>query len=317
MQHKLRLALVLLLAGSGLGCFKAATWLAMPFLFDRAPLPSDQVVRDLAYREDAAADARKHRLDLYLPRPAQAPGRAWPVLVFVHGGGWTHGDKALREGGRDVYANIGRYFAARGIGVAVVNYRLQFDVTWREQVADVADAVAWVHANVASYGGDPSALVLSGHSAGAQLAAWVALDREKAARHFAPAVCGLVSVSGAGFDIADPGTYEVGAKRGYYERRFRAGDPSDAWQDKASPIRHVSAESPSTLLLFAENDWPAIQRQTFLLRDALEAAGTHTQLSRVPDQDHFTIVLTLSRDSYAEGGPGIVEFIRSLDCTNG
>jgi acetyl esterase/lipase len=286
----------------------------MPFLYERAELPADQVVRDIRYRADAAADPLKHQLDLYLPRPSGAPGAPWPVLVFVHGGGWTSGDKDQREGGRDVYANIGRYFAARGIGVAVVNYRLQYEVTWREQVADVADAVAWVHGHAGSYGADTSAIVLAGHSAGAQLVARVALDREWAERHRAPSVCGLVLVSGAGFDIADAGTYEVGAKRSYYERRFRAGDESDAWQVEASPIAHVSPEAPAALLLYAENDWPAIQRQTLLLRDALDSAGGETQVVQVPGQDHYTIVLTLSRDRIVEGAPRIVEFVSALDC---
>jgi acetyl esterase/lipase len=289
----------------------------MPFLFEKAALPREQVLHDIGYRDDAAADPRKHRLDLYLPRPAGAPGAPWPVLVFIHGGGWTSGDKGLREGGRDIYANIGRYFAARGIGVAVVNYRLQFEVTWREQVADVADAVAWLSDHVADFGGNPGGLVLAGHSAGAQLAARIALDDETARRHGVPPICGLIPVSGVGFDIADPGTYAVGASRGYYERRFRAGDASDAWQTDASPIAHVSEAAPPTLFLYAERDWPAVQRQTFLLRDALDAASVPTELVRVPGQDHYTIVLTLSRDAIAEGAPRIVEFVNSLDCARG
>ncbi|MGI9592580.1 MAG: alpha/beta hydrolase, partial [Myxococcota bacterium] len=223
---------LLLLLSSSLalsGCMTAGAWLAMPFLFERAELPEPQVLRDLAYRDDAAADSQKHRLDLFLPRAPGSDGPRWPLLVFVHGGGWTSGDKDHRSGGRDVYANIGRFFASNGVGTAVVNYRLQFGVTWREQVADVADAVAWLGERVPGLGGDPEAIFLSGHSAGAQLVTRVALDRALSAERGLPRICGLVPVSGAGYDLADGETYELGASRRYYERRFRAADPGDAW----------------------------------------------------------------------------------------
>ena len=50
--------------------------------------------------------------------------------MFVHGGNWDSGDKNYRPGGADVYANIDRFDAARGLGVAGDNYRLQPAVTW-------------------------------------------------------------------------------------------------------------------------------------------------------------------------------------------
>ncbi|HEU0075769.1 MAG TPA: alpha/beta hydrolase fold domain-containing protein [Dehalococcoidia bacterium] len=113
------------------------------------PAADLRVLTDLPYR-DGSANA-KHRLDLFLP-----VGEGWPLLLFFHGGGWTAGNKAMVVAGADVYGNIGRFLASSGIGAAVVSYRLQPAVTWREQVADVAAAVAWVHDHAASYGGDPS-----------------------------------------------------------------------------------------------------------------------------------------------------------------
>jgi acetyl esterase/lipase len=296
--------LALLPASSG--CFAAATWLAMPFLYERAELPSERVLRDIAYRSDAGADPAKHRLDLFLPEPSDAG--PWPVLVFVHGGGWTRGDRAERVAGRDVYANIGRFFAARGIASAVISYRLQFDVTWQDQVEDVARAVAWVHDNAARYGGDPDALFLAGHSAGAQLAARVALDADLAAHWGAPRVCGLIPVSGAGFDLADEQTYALGAEPDYYERRFRNGDPGDAWKYQASPVRFVGDGAPATLVLYAEDDWPALHRQAELLDAALRAAGARSRLVELPGEDHYTVVLALSR----EDGPATHEMLEFI-----
>ena len=92
------------------------------------------------------------------------------------------------------------------------------------------------------------------------------------------------------------------------------GTPDGGWQAEASPIGHVDGSSPPTLLLYAERDWPAIQRQTLLLRDALRAAGRPAELVRVPGQDHYTIVLTLSRGAVPEGAPRVLEFVHSTSC---
>src|SRR5256885_11412708 len=113
----------------------------MALLYGPVPLAEGQVQRDICYRE--GSEDSKHRVDLFLP-----PGSGWPILVFIHGGGLSSGDKALKVSGADVYGNIGRFYAAQGIGVAVINYRLQPNVNWREQVEDVAHAIAWVHSHL-------------------------------------------------------------------------------------------------------------------------------------------------------------------------
>ena len=151
-----------LAAGTALflaGC-QPALWVGIQFVYDEADLPAGQIKKDLAYAEGPSADPEKHRLDLFLPAPSE---ENWPTVIFVHGGGWTEGDKDLRVGYQDVYGNIGRFFAARGIGAAVINYRLLGDgVQWPAQIEDVARATAYVHDHIAEYGGDPAALFLMG-----------------------------------------------------------------------------------------------------------------------------------------------------------
>src|SRR6185295_15486153 len=115
----------------------------------------------------------KRQLDLFLP---SAPDFA--TVVFVHGGGWTSGDRMLTTGGADVYRNIGRFLAARGFATAVISYRLLFDVDWRGQAGDVARAVAFVQKSIEAKGGRPHGVFLMGHSAGAQLATRIALEPE-------------------------------------------------------------------------------------------------------------------------------------------
>src|SRR5438093_266305 len=111
---KRRMLASLLLVSPGLifSGYAAVRRAGLAVLYKPAALGEEQVRRDILYRE--GSDDEKHRLDLFLPQ-----GSGWPVLIFVHGGGLSCGDKALRIGGADVYGNIGRFYASQGIGVAV------------------------------------------------------------------------------------------------------------------------------------------------------------------------------------------------------
>jgi acetyl esterase/lipase len=277
------------------------------FLYKKAELPESQVIRDKSYREGSSPG---QRLNLFLP---DSPG--WPVLIFVHGGGWSSGDKDLTVGDADVYGNIGRFFASHGIGVAIINYRLLPQVSWPEQIEDVADATAWVASHIADYGGSPSRLFLSGHSAGTQIATRVALDPaplEK--RGLSPRIlCGVIAVSGAGLDLQDAKTYELGEDIRYYEKRFRDGATGESWRQAASPISFVNASAPPFLIVYAEGESKGLQRQSGLLHEALASAGAESQIVIVPGQNHQRIVLTLSRPDKV-AGPAILKFLQSASC---
>ncbi|MEE8475053.1 MAG: alpha/beta hydrolase [Myxococcota bacterium] len=323
----------------GTGCVSTlvsvAYGIGMPFVYREAELPSEQIELNLPYRGgvgagdgdghwdgDADGVTDKHRLDLF--RPAGFTGSTgstataetgWPILVFVHGGGWTSGDRALTVGGRDVYGNIGRFFAARGVGVAVISYRLQPEVSWREQLDDVGAALRWVHAHAEGVGADPNAIFLSGHSAGAHLATYVVLDEERLETLGVPpsSLCGLILVSGAAYDLTDARTWELGASRAYYEERFRGADTSDGWMREASPIRFASPSSPPALILYAGGETKALQRQSQVLHEALVAAGGSSQMQVVPGENHERIVLTLSRaDKVA--ARAMLDFIHTREC---
>ncbi len=249
--------------------------------YEKAPLPDAQVKHDIAYVDHSLL--AEQQLDLFLPT-----GTNWPVFIFVHGGNWDAGDKDLRVGGADVYGNIGRFYAARGVGVAVINYRLQPTVNWRKQVEDVAAATAWVHAHIAEYGGNPNRIFLGGHSAGAQLACHAAL--------LSPSVIsGVISVSGAGLDMADQKTYDLGASRAYYAARFGDNTPREIWEREASPIMCITSNAPPFLILYAGGETRALQRQSQRLREVLENEHVYNQLVVVPGQSHARMILTLSR----------------------
>lgn len=284
---------VLLLCGAMAlsGCV-AVEWVGMKLMFDEAMLPAPRVLRDLPYTDEGEVP-EKHRFDLFLPR-----GEGWPTLVFVHGGGWDGGDKDLRVGGYPIYGNIGGFYAGEGFGVAVINYRLQPEVGWRDQVRDVARAVVGVREEVAKHGGNPRALFLSGHSAGAQLAAFTAVADWPREEVGDPAgFCGVVAVSGAGYDLDDPKTYELGAKRKLYEDIFREGAEED-WAEKASVTSYLDAGDPPFLLFYAGSEYKSLQHQARLLHERLQAQGVPSRLEVVPGQGHRRIVVTLSQGDH-------------------
>jgi acetyl esterase/lipase len=118
--------------------------------------------RDLVYQPgDSAA-----RLDLF--RPAGTHGRALPVVVWVHGGGFMSGDKAH-------VANYLKIIAGQGFAAVGVNYGLGPMARYPEPVRDVADALRYLEKNAKELGLDTARIVLAGDSAGAQIAAQVGI----------------------------------------------------------------------------------------------------------------------------------------------
>ena len=295
-----RTAAVILLCGLSASCglyYRAG----IALYYREAALAPALTRLDMPYAGPSSTP--KQRLNLFLPA---GEGVKKPFVVFVHGGNWDAGDRNLEVGGADLYNNIGRYLAARGIGAAIISYRLLPEVTWREQVADVATAVRWMGAHAKDYGGSSGCVFVMGHSAGAQLAARVVLDPEAQSG----AICGVIGVSGAAYDLTDQATYAIDDDLDWYAERFGG---TAGWQQAASPIRFVrkDARLPPFLLLYAGGEGRALQRQSQLMHAALLEAGASSSLVVVPGESHSRIVLTLSRDDKT-AGPAVVAFVRNI-----
>ena len=102
-------------------------------------------------------DTPKQTLDVF---PADRPGA--PVFFYIHGGYWFQLDK-------DVYSEVAEPMTAAGATTVLPNYDLCPDVTIPDIVDQVRRALVWVHANIASYNGDPDRIHIGGHSAGGHL----------------------------------------------------------------------------------------------------------------------------------------------------
>jgi len=311
-----KLAALLLLALT-MGCTSAVR-VAMKPHYVPMPLDSQQadVRLDIPYRLDDGADPAKHRLDLFLP-----PGNGWPMLVFVHGGSLEKGDTAQKVGGHDIYRNIGRFYAARGVGVALINYRLQPSVTWRGQVDDVATATAWLIEQVRELGGD-GRFYVSGHSAGSWLAAQAILDDDVRERHALDRsdISGIISISGSGFDLTDEETWEMFGKRERWKRRFSDGPNDTAWKETASIIPLIDTDTPPFLLLYSSDEWPALVRQNQLFCTALKSVNAECEIEEIEGLGHKQMVLAMSQaehplsrrllEELAPGEPAVEPFRR-------
>ena len=235
--------------------------------------PNVDVQAGISYIEGTPADANKHKLDLYLPRDK----KNFPVLVFLHGGSWRNGDRSL-------YKALGDRFARAGIGVAIPSYRLMPGNPHPAQIEDAAAAFAWVARNIAERGGDPSRIYLSGHSAGAHLAALLALD-DKYLKKFDLAPTAIRAV------IAMSGVYDVDNLKSF----LVSGADNSARHD-ASPLAHVHSGAPPFLISYCRWDYFGLPKQARDFAAALKKSFVPAQLLYVPGESHISEVISLAQD---------------------
>ena len=210
---------------------------------------------DLSYDLDSpVADPNLNALDIYTPDGA-ATTESRPVVVYVHGGGWRNGDKGNKIARkRDLFTGAGYVFAS-------LNYRLSPDdisaqapdrVKFPDHPHDVGEALGWLSQHVAEYGGDPTRMLLIGHSAGAHIVSLVSTDpRYVEAYGVEPwQLIGTVSLDTEAFDIADRIAEGTPARRDLFYSAFATlaeNAVSSSWV-LGSPV--VWADPADTRFLF-------------------------------------------------------------------
>jgi acetyl esterase/lipase len=236
-----------------------------------AVLAKNTVLRaDVPYGKD-----EKQRLDIYSPKGVKDA----PIVVFVHGGEWTRGDKAA-------VSFKPQFLNANGIVFVSINYRLTPAVTHPAHVRDVAAALGWVREHAATFGGDPKKIVLMGHSAGCHLVTLVALDsRYLGEARLRPAdLRGVVAWSGGAYDLVEK-VQAGGSYASYIKRTF--GESEHAQRD-ASPVAHVKdvKQRPVFLFVSVERGNPshkAAERLAGMIHDA----GGKSISKLLEGRDHF------------------------------
>jgi hypothetical protein len=228
----------------------------------------------------------KQALDLYLPRTDVQDA---PVVLFIHGG-------SLLEGDRSDNGYIASSLLAEGAVVAVMSYRLTGDgVSFPAQLDDIKAATGWLHEHVAHYGGDPDNISLSGHSAGAVLAAEAGVVRTwmDEAGIPRPALRAVVAISGK---------YRLGPK----EKHFANYVTSHEAERLASPILQIGDPAPMLFLAVGSTE-TAYLDPTIRFFETLQDHDVDTSLYVAGNRDHQQIL-----DEYAQHGSPLVTQMRPL-----
>ena len=229
-------------------------------------------------------DAKYNLLDVYAPKKA-GPAAGYPVVLFIHGGSWTSGDK-------NFYSFIGRRLAKQGVVGVIISYRLAPKVHVPEQAADCARALAWTVANIKSYGGDPARVFVMGHSAGGGLAALLATDDALLARNGLPTnpVRGAILDDPAGLDM-----YDYLKKLEYPgDRQYLVPFTTNpaVWRE-TSPIYKIRPGLPPFLFFIGGKTYPSISSSSARFRDQLGALHEPPRYTVLPGKHHIPMVLQL------------------------
>lgn len=245
---------------------------------------------DVAYGEHPA-----HRLDLWarpdLPRDAAAP-----VLVQVHGGGWTGGDKAGQA--EPLLAHL----SARGWVCVAVNYRLGPAEHWPAMIVDVKRALAWVRAHIAEHGGDPGFVAIAGGSAGGHLAALAALTPNDPG--FQPGfedadttLAAAVSFYGVhDFTVDEHGLFAL-----LEGKVIGTGPTEDEWSwRQASPVHRAGPHAPPFLVVHGSTDTVAGVGQSRRLVARLREVGARPVCyAELPRAQHGFDAFPTARTAHA------------------
>lgn len=230
---------------------------------------SEQVASGIAYGRDL-----RQKLDIYAPIGI-APNAGRAVIMFFYGGSW-------QSGRRQDYAFAARALAARGFLVVVPDYRLVPQVRFPSFVQDGAAAVRWVRGNAAKFGGNGQRIILTGHSAGAYIAAMLAVDPQWLGAE-RKAVRGLVGLAGPYDFLPLDGPLTVAAF-GQWPR------PAET-----QPVAFAGEGDPPALLLHGEVDETVRVHNSMSLTSRLRAAGVDARLEILPGIGHAGIVTALAR----------------------
>lgn len=218
-------------------------------LLSRIFPPSWTVYKDISY-----GSSQDEKADLYLLNKGVRP-----VVIFVHGGGWSSGDKST-------YQSRARKYASAGFHVIAINYQLaKFDLRssqWPAQLQSVQKAIRWVRQNAAAWRIDPSRIGVAGDSAGAQLALMLGTT------HDAPNC--ILDMFGP-TDLCMPGFTDFISALPLFGMKTCYKDP--ALYASASPIKQITAIFPPTMVMHGDKDGTVPYTQSVTLDQRMTQLG--------------------------------------------
>lgn len=231
--------------------------------------------RDVVY-DRTYKDPDRVSLDIYVPDPVR---ERMPVVLFVHGGGFRSSDKAY-------YKDLGNKpdWLTRDLGAIFIpmNFRFLPDGGYPNSVQDVANALAWIHDNIAAYGGDPEKIVVLAHATGIFSGGLAATDEQflRKAGKSLDLVKGFIGVDGAFFDVSSGSGLIRNLLPAASVEQLRA----------ASPIHQIARgkKIPPALILYGGQGGD-VGPQSEAFAAALRATGFTATAIEMFSKDHFTV----------------------------
>jgi len=218
---------------------------------------ASKVERDATY---CTVDGVQLKMDIYYPTTDKKPQ---PVLVYVHGGGWTKGNKGSGAGSLDI-----RELVRRGYFVAAINYRLAPQYKFPAQIEDVKCAIRFLRANAEKYGIDSERIGAWGGSAGGHLVSLLGVTDPSAGFEGSGGYADESSRVQAVVDMFGPTDLTQifsGANPQILQQVFGVTDSNAEILKRASPVTYVTSDDPQFLILHGEKDAlvPLSQSQEF------------------------------------------------------
>ena len=271
-------------------------------------LPGVEVLRDIQFTSGSGIDVK---LDIYRPAPGRDshlsnPEEGRPVLLQIHGGGWTlnMGDK--RHQGLPLMNQM----AAHGWICVTADYRLSPPATFPEHIIDVKHAIRWIREEGAAFGMNSDFIVITGGSAGGHLSALAALTANDPA--FQP-----------GFEEVDTSVYACVPFYGVYDFIDEHDqDPNDGLKklleksvmkgsveekqklyESASPIHRVTTTAPPFFAIHGDCDTLVPLRHARDLSARLgETSDQHAALAVIPGAQHAFDIFSSPRSQIVVNG---------------
>jgi acetyl esterase/lipase len=244
--------------------------------------PGVERVADIRY----GAAGRRNLLDLYRSRARPSGG---PVLIHLHGGGYTRGRKNSQS------LPLLYRLASQGWICVSANYRLRPAAQHPDHLIDLKQVIAWVRAHGHEYGADPTLLFVSGSSAGAHMASLAALTPNEPT--FQP-----------GFEDADTSVTAAIGLNGYYGDYY-GQDEGGA----SSPLAHVRPDAPPFFIAHGDHDTMVPVEAVRLFADTLRGVSTNPVVyAELPGAQHaFDLFGSLRFELVVDAVEAFTAWVRS------
>jgi len=225
-------------------------------------------------------------LDIFRARVSKAP-----IVVFIHGGAWQGGTAADHAYGAETVVRAGAHFV-------VLDFDRVQDAggSLFPMVDQVRRAIAWVHRNAESFGGDSRRIHVVGKSSGSHLGGCVAITDWVGDFGLPADTVKSYTLQSGMYDLRGPRL----SKRGAYVKF------TDAMEQELSPQRHIDRIVAPIVLLYGSHETPEFQRQSRDFAAALQAAGKPVELIGAEGCNHFEIAETLA-NPYGHVGRAVLK----------